>query len=166
MDYGKWTDDVIRVLSPQDLKYDYVVRPCGLSALKCSWISSNDRPWRPKWAQSRIWDGLTQDMNYKDVSPLGKLCECWLTNNFSHPTISKYRNGPYKSCMSNSHKKADHSLYKRKTPKKAPYVELLEVEDISMGNRSVSPNGLLYGRAPHSYGRNQTWLQFCPAVWV
>lgn len=34
IEYGKSTDDVIRVLSSQDLKYDYVVRPCGLSAFK------------------------------------------------------------------------------------------------------------------------------------
>lgn len=67
----------------------------------------------------RAVDGMdTQNMNYKDVFLIGKLCECWLTNNVSHRTTSKCRNGPYKNCTSNSHKKADHSLYKRKTPKK------------------------------------------------
>lgn len=34
------------------------------------------------------------------------------------------------------------------------------------GNRSVSPNGLLYGRVPHSYGWNQIQLQFYPEAWA
>lgn len=62
MDYGKSTNDVRRVLSSQDLKYDYVVCPSGLSVVKWSWISYNDKPWRPKWAQSRRWAAHTQDI--------------------------------------------------------------------------------------------------------
>lgn len=48
MDYEKSIDDVRKVLGSQNFKYDYTVRPWGLSALKCSWISYNDKPWRPK----------------------------------------------------------------------------------------------------------------------
>lgn len=36
MDYEQSIDDVRKVLSSQNFKYDYTVRPCGLSALKRS----------------------------------------------------------------------------------------------------------------------------------